>query len=124
MIQGKFRNGKIKAWLFPVVIVLSLFAFSGINGPSAARQYTTVTEQNDPIRVSNKRCVTFKINGAKSSSRLYYTAENFQLITFSFSHAVKTQINQCAKHCLEFDQVNIQVTQYTPRSSDEHILIS
>ena len=124
MIQEKFRNGKITAWLLPVVLVLSLFTFSGINSPSTAKSCATTTEQIDPLSVSNKRCVSYKVFGAKLSSSLGNSFVKFQRIAVNHTNAVKEQIKQSAKLCFEFKSFKPSVSLYSPRSTDEDFRIS
>src|SRR5688572_22246685 len=106
MVQEKFRNGKITAWLLPVVLVLSLFTFSGINSRSTAKSCATTTEQIDPLPVSNKRCISFTSFGTKSPAALWNTTVNFQLLTFNHTSTVNAKVKQCAKQCLEFSAFN------------------
>ena len=123
MMKEKFRNSKITAWLLPVVLVLSLFAFSGINSPSTAKSCNARTEQIDPLPASNKRCISYKVLSSKVAS-LGSSIVNFQHVTFSYTNAVKTQVSQCTKQCLEFIVLNGSLPLFTPRSLDEDFRIS
>ena len=121
MIQEKYRNVKISTWLLPVVLVLSLLTFSGVNGPSGTKQSVTRTEQIDAHRVSNKRCASFKIICVET---IRSSAQSFQQVLFKHSFVVKEQEWQCTKHCLEFIVFNPSITHFTPRSAVEGSFIS
>jgi hypothetical protein len=123
MSQGKFRKGKITAWLLPIALVLSLFALSVSGTPSTTRR-AIVTEQVLPTRIASKQNLSFRVNSdAYSLSFQYPAVVCFQEAVRYYSHAIKIQISQRAHHPPAFAKFMLPPSQHTLRSSDEdHIL--
>lgn len=121
MIQGQFQKSRLTRWLLPVVLVLSLFTFSGSSSHCAAKQFDVRTEQIDPLRTSNKRWAFFKISDGQTFSS--NSTFNYQLLTLRHTHDVNIQFMQSNKSCLEFIVFNHSLLLYSPRSSDEDFFI-
>src|SRR5690242_12526158 len=98
MIHEQFKKGKMTNWFLPVVLLLSLFTFSGINNSSATKHNKALTEQVDPLRVSKKKVVSFPVFNAESQLKSDHSAGDFQQISIFHARILSTQIKQCARH--------------------------
>jgi hypothetical protein len=124
MIQGQFRNGKITAWMLPIVLVLSLFTFSGASTSASVKLHKAATEQIDLVRVSNKKCASFKIVGIDKTPAIGYSAISFLQVAICHALNVETQLKQSTSDCLEFVVFRPSLLQYPQRNSEEDFSIS
>lgn len=124
MIQGQLRNDRITKWMLPVVLVLSLFTFSGVSTPSSAKLFKTATEQIDLVRASKKKFASFKITSLEQPSRFDHAAIGFEKIAIYHTGNIRTQVKQCTWDCLGFIVFSPSLVQYPQSNSEEDFSIS
>jgi hypothetical protein len=117
-----FRCGKIQAWLLPIAVVFSLFAFSGSATPTAARR-TVITEQVVPIQVSGKRHIAFKIKGDLPVVR-FDAAPTLLHALRHCERSVKIQITQCLPGPIVFPESGLHQSPYTFHTDEDSTLFT
>src|SRR5688572_32179828 len=106
-----FRKSKMQAWLLPIALVFSLFAFSGSAMPTAPGRAVT-TEQVAPAHVSPKRqlLLQFKHDFGSSHST---AAPDFLQALRHYEQTVKTQVTQRFHDPKIFPEFMRYLSQYT-----------
>ena len=116
VVQGQLRNGKITAWLLPVVLVLSLFSFSGVRASTAIKHYRPTTEQVEQVRSTNKKCAYFL--SVESPTGFRNLSESVQRLHVH-NLVVKIQLDQCTRQCLEFVRMSLVLSHPLQLSEEE-----
>jgi hypothetical protein len=117
MNRRKFRKDKITAWLIPLALVLSLFAFSGYSTPAASRP-ASKTEQVVRER-SAKTAIYFGINNRTNTHANQYPIVCFQETLWNYLRTIKIQITQRLGHPPAVAKFKLLSGQHSLRSSDE-----
>src|SRR5689334_14326387 len=121
MIQAQFRKGKITRWLLPVVLVLSLFTFSGVGSLTTADSYRAATEQIDPLRLTGRKIASVRFfNRADSFSVIPDQSKSYRQLTLDYSRAVEIQFDRCEGQCLTFNQLDRLLLRSLPNSDEDY----
>src|SRR5688572_5454207 len=102
MASGQIQNRRITQWLLPVVLVLSLFSFSGASHSSPAKQFRATTEQVVFFKDCRKKSASSRIVAGEAASESAYSTVNFWQAEFHHGLVISVQLNHCDRQCLEF----------------------
>jgi hypothetical protein len=121
MSLNTFRKSKLQAWLLPIALVFSLFAFSGSATPTAARR-AFATEQIASVRVSDQRQASFQIKRDRLSFHAVPAPSFLQALRY-YELTVKIQIIQHANRLIVFPEFMRYASPYTLRCSEEDSIL-
>jgi hypothetical protein len=102
MAPKQIQNRRITQWLLPVVLILSLFSFTGASHSSPAKQFRATTEQVVFFKDCRKKSASFRIVTGEVASESAYSTANFRYAEFLHGLVISVQLNHCDRQCLEF----------------------
>jgi hypothetical protein len=124
MTQGSLRKGKITSWLLPVVLVLSLFTFSGVNSSPSIAPFKASTEQIDLCQVTRKKHASFKVfRSAELIPSLDRQSQSNNQFVLAHSFLICTRLKRNEAACETFSVLD-RLLHRSVQHSDEDFFIS